>query len=334
MNLPSVRHLLLPLALAGALTVHAEEKQEPSDPAPQKHERRVKVIVDHDGPGPMEKVTFLGVETMPADAALADQLGLTRGTGLVVNRVVKDSPATAVLKEHDVLTRFGDQILIDQHQLSVLVRSHKADDEVALTVIRGGKESTLKVKLASHEVPAMADLGGFGHGEAFRFFHNGEMPGLEGLRELPGMAREDVDNVVRMLGRDHFNLMVHPQVRIMERKGGGGNSTILDLNQGNIVFSDEEGSMEINANDGKRELTLKNPKGEVTFKGPLTSEEDHRKLPPEVATRLKKIQQIEVGEQAGEDFEQEGVTVRREHKISLPHPLRPERDSPPEHHSF
>ncbi len=313
-----LRISILPLALA--VLAQAEDTKTPSAAPTEKKERHVKVVVNHGGPhGPMETVTFLGVETTPADSALADQLGLADGTGLVVRRVLEDSAAAGVLKEHDVLTRLGDQILVDQRQLSVLVRSHKAGDEVSLTLLRGGKETTVKVKLGTHEVPKMAAGEGFGP-ENFRFFHNGGLPGLDGLQDLPGLAREDVDRVVRELGRNHFNLMVHPQVRIIERKGGEGDSTILNLNQGNIAYSDEEGALEINATDGKRELTVKNPKGEVTFKGPLNNDEDRKKLPAEVAKRLEKIQQIEVGEKAGADFQQEDVTVRKEQKISLPRP--------------
>ncbi len=58
-----------------------------------------------------------------------------------MRNVVPDSPAAATLKKNDVLTKLDDQLLIEQRQLSVLIRNHKDGDEVTLTYIRGGKES-------------------------------------------------------------------------------------------------------------------------------------------------------------------------------------------------
>ena len=316
MNLPSIRHLTLPLALAGVLIGHAEEKKETTTAPAEKHERQLRVIMNHgDQAGPKEQVTFLGVETASVDATLAAQLGLSEGTGLVIHRVMSGSPAADNLKEHDILTKFQDQILIDQRQLSVLVRGKKSGDEVALTLFRAGKEITLKVKLSTHEVPKLAGMEGPGDGNEIRFFHHG-MPGAEEMQNLPGMAREDVDHIVRMLGQDHFNMMGKPQVRIIARSKGDG-STILNMNQGNVVFSDEEGSVEVNAADGKRELTIKNPKGEVTFKGPISNAEERKKLPVEVIARLDKIEKLNAEAEFDENFEQSGATVGQPHKARI-----------------
>ncbi len=64
--------------------------------------------------GETESVTFLGIETGPVSPTLAAQLGLSEGTGLVVNPLVPASPAAGVLKPHDILLKLDDQILIEQ----------------------------------------------------------------------------------------------------------------------------------------------------------------------------------------------------------------------------
>src|ERR1043166_5888499 len=74
---------------------------------------------------PREKVSFLGVTTSPVSSTLTEQLGLQKGIGLVVTGVVSDSPAAGVLKAHDILLKLNDQLLIETHQLAVLVRSFK-----------------------------------------------------------------------------------------------------------------------------------------------------------------------------------------------------------------
>jgi serine protease Do len=73
----------------------------------------------------METVAFLGVETGPVSPTLGAQLGLARGTGLVVNHVLAKSPAAGALREHDILLQLDDQILIETRQLSVLIRLRK-----------------------------------------------------------------------------------------------------------------------------------------------------------------------------------------------------------------
>lgn len=233
-----------------------------------------------------EKVAYLGVETMPVDPTVAAQLGLPRGTGIVVRRVADGSPAASLLKQHDVLTKIDDQILVNMQQLTVLVRSHQAGDEVKLTYLRGGKETVSKVKLAEHEVPKLAgepflfNFGEGGPGGNFFFQHGGG--------DLPGLAGPEAGDVMRLIGGDRPNWFARPRVHVFKHSGEKG-STVLDLPSGNFVFSDDDGSVEMASNDGKRELTVKNKQGEVTFKGPLNTPEDHAKLPPEVVARLDAI---------------------------------------------
>ncbi|WP_157693821.1 PDZ domain-containing protein [Opitutus sp. GAS368] len=276
-----------------------------------------------------EKVTFLGVETAPVSRTLTAQLGLGRDTGLVVTRLAEKSPAADLLKEDDVLIKLDDQILVNQQQLGVLVRAKKEGDEVRLTVIRGGKETTVKAKLGSHEVPKMA--GNF-------FFQNGPggfggtMPlppeGLARLRELPGMDDDHARDVLSMIGREHRNFMTGPGVRIFRR--GGQGSTILDLPNSNISYSDDDGSVEIKANDGKRELTVKDAKGKVTFQGPVNTEEDRKKLPPEVLQQLEKLDPDSINFEPGEKFRRDvlplpGEPAKTKIRQELGRPVDPQQ---------
>lgn len=271
-----------------------------------------------------EKVTFLGVETAPVSRTLAAQLGLGRDTGLVVVRISEKSPAAAVLKEDDVLTRLDDQILVNQQQLGVLVRSRKEGDEVKLTVMRGGKETTVKARLATHEVPKMAAAFSFPGGMSWSM---GTIPeGLARLRQLPGMDDDDAKDVLRMIGREHRNFMTTPGVRIFRR--GGKGSTILDLPNSNISYSDDDGAIEIKAEDGKRELTVKDAQGKVIFQGPITTEEERKNLPPEVLKRLEKLDHDTISFEAGEKFEHEvlplpGEPARTKIRRDLGRPARP-----------
>lgn len=243
-----------------------------------------------------EKVAFLGVETMPVSRTVAVQLGLPRDTGLVVRRVAEGSPAAGVLQEHDILTKLDDQILIDMHQLSVLVRSRKAGDDVKLTLMRGGKETTTKAKLGEREVPKLAGdmMPGFGAiagGDVF-FQH-------PNIRGFPEMAGREAGDVMRLIGGDRMHWFAKPRVHVFKREGGKG-STILDLPGGSFSYSDDEGSVEVNNTAGKREIIVKDQKGAVTYQGALNTPEDHAKLPPEVMARLNAIGGADLDDDAGD----------------------------------
>lgn len=86
---------------------------------------------------------YLGLELGELTEIVKSQLGLKEG--LVIESVVPDSPAAkGGLKAHDILTKVGDKVIIEPAELLKAVGEAK-DKELALTVVRGGKETTIKV---------------------------------------------------------------------------------------------------------------------------------------------------------------------------------------------
>src|SRR5436305_5133805 len=84
---------------------------------------------------PKVPVTYLGVETSDVPTVVAEQLGLAKGFGLVVDYVVPDGPAAAAgVQQNDILKMLNDQILTEPDQLSKLVRSYSEGTTVTLTV--------------------------------------------------------------------------------------------------------------------------------------------------------------------------------------------------------
>lgn len=321
-------YYLLPALLLTAVGLFAHD-QEKKDVVIRQHDRtapRISIKVDNDGVNaPKESVTFLGVETGPVSRTLSAQLALPRDVGLVVARVSEGSPAATVLQENDILTKFDDQILVDPRQLSVLVRAKKNGDEVALTVYRGGKETTFKVKLGQREVSTAENMQWTGGGPegGMRFFNfgsGGDTRTSELLREMPGMGRGDLDNVFRMISRERSApLLGLGNVRVVRRSGKGG--TVLDLPRGNFVFSDDEGTVELRTESDKRMLTVKDEKGKATFSGPVSTDEERKKIPADVMARLSKI---ELSFELGSDFEHEGAAVddaKSKEKINFPGPM-------------
>jgi serine protease Do len=93
-------------------------------------------------------VTYLGVNTSPPPDTLTEQLKLPKHLYLVIDSVEADSPAAAAgLRPFDVLLKLDDQLLVNSDQLTVLIRNHRAGDELALRLIRGGQPLKLQLKL-------------------------------------------------------------------------------------------------------------------------------------------------------------------------------------------
>ncbi|MBA3849804.1 MAG: hypothetical protein C0502_07385 [Opitutus sp.] len=301
---------LAALSCASGLAVQAADKKDGAEAKPDKKSRTITITRQGDD-GEREKVTFLGVETGPVPRALAAHLGLERDLGLVVLAVADETPASDVLKENDVLTKLDDQLLVDSRQLSVLIRSKRPGTEVKLTIIRTGKEQVVTAKLGERELPRVFGLrlpdreGGL----AFRFFNGEGGPAIERLRDLPGIAREELNDVLRIIGNDRPTWFAGPRVHVFNRKLKDG-ATILHMNDGNFAFTDDEGSIDVKASKGERQLIVKDKAGKVLFEAPINTDEQRDKLPAEVKERLKKLDTLSIDFEADESLEQEGATVK------------------------
>ncbi len=324
---PLTTSLFLALALGGATTLVAQDaKSEPKADAKESKPAlsRSFTFVTSEAAGEKDKVTYLGVETAPVPHALAAHLGLPPDHGLTLNAVAEKSPAAGVLQRHDVLLKFDDQLLVDARQLSVLIRAKKPGDSVKLTYMRAGKEQTATVKLGEREVAR----GGLrtielGDGNAFRFLGGPEgAAAIERLRELPGLARDEINDALRIIGRERGNWFSNPRVHIF-RRGEKGGSTILNLSEGNFVLSDNEGTVEVVASAGERQLTVKDPAGKVLFQGPINNDEQRAQLPEAIKERLKKIEVSTFEFEAGEELQQEGGALPAARPTKTSRPLAP-----------
>ncbi|MDA0346937.1 MAG: PDZ domain-containing protein [Verrucomicrobia bacterium] len=101
----------------------------------------------------IKMVTFLGVETSRVSKALRNHIDIPDGVGLTIDHVAENSGAAkADLQQYDILLKVDDQIIINQEQLSTLIRSKEAGDSVKVEVLRKSKKLILKVELGEKEV--------------------------------------------------------------------------------------------------------------------------------------------------------------------------------------
>ncbi len=240
---------------------------------------------------PKVPAIFLGVETSQVPTVVSEQLGLSKGLGLVVEYVVPDSPAAAAgVQQNDILKMLNDQILIEPSQLRKLLQTFSDGADVTLTILRKGQEQKVTVKLTKKERPQRHSwTPGDKHEGHWDFDETGdfgeEMQGLkEQLQEQLGAQRGMIRGAVMKAhdaarrAREDARRAAR-EIRILSQDHGALKATRIDLGNAQIVFSDDKGEMKVENVDGKKLLTAKDPQGKLLFSGPVETKEDRDKMP-------------------------------------------------------
>ena len=244
-------------------------------------------------PTETRKAAYLGVATRPLTAELRAQTDLPAGVGLLIDAVAPDSPAArAGVKRFDILHKFDDQLVCAAEQLTALVEAAGKDKEVALMLLRGGREQVVKVALGEREV-AMDGAGGPGFGfEALGGIDGGAgLPfDLEALLGnafadgLPGLGGDIQAQVQRQVQEALEQAQAQGQ-GLGGAGGGGVQARVIQIYPGGgrsqsvTVMSDAEGSVEVRDTDGERTVTIKDPAGQEVYSGPLAGDADREKIP-------------------------------------------------------
>ena len=259
-------------------------------------------------PGGAEKapkvpVIVLGVETSQVPTVVSEQLGLSKGLGLVVEYVVPDSPAaTAGIQQNDILKMLNDQILIEPSQLRKLLQTFSDGADVTLTILRKGQEQKVTLKLTKKERPQRHSwTPGDKHEGHWDFDDTGDfgeqMQGLkEQLQEQLGAQRGMIRGAVMKAHEAARRAQEDArraarEIRILSKDNGTLKATRIDLGKAQIVFADDKGEMKLENLGGKKILTAKDPQGKLLFSGPVETKEDRDKMPADVRERYEKLQQ-------------------------------------------
>jgi hypothetical protein len=286
---------LATLPIAGFTQTPPAPPQPPGQPHPLPPGGRDKA--------PKVPVVYLGVETSQVPTVVSEQLGLSKGLGLVVEYVVPDSPAAAAgVQQNDILKMLNDQILIEPSQLRKLLQTFSDGTDVTLTILRKGQEQKVTVKLAKKERPQRHSWApGDKHDWHWDFDDTGDLgEQMQGLKEQlqeqlgaqRGMVRGAVIKAHEAARRAREDARrAAREIRILSKDNGTLKATRIDLGNAQIVFSDDKGEMKVENVDGKKIVTAKDPQGKLLFSGPVETKEDRDKMPADVRERYEKLQQ-------------------------------------------
>lgn len=139
-------------AMAIAEEKVAEQPSVPQQPVPgelpiplQQHQIRLPVPLQ----APPTGQAWLGLQLSKADPTTSAHIpALPVGVGFIIKSIDAGGPGEAAkLMPMDVLWKMNDQMLINEAQLATLLRLSKPDEEVTLSIFRGGQLLSLKMKL-------------------------------------------------------------------------------------------------------------------------------------------------------------------------------------------
>jgi membrane-associated protease RseP (regulator of RpoE activity) len=98
---------------------------------------------------------FLGVEIMSVDAVIAEQFGLPKACGVLINRVVDNSPAQRVgLQRSDCLLSLNNITIENVDGFREIMTQLNPGDQVRIIYIRDGQKDTVYATLANSSVAA------------------------------------------------------------------------------------------------------------------------------------------------------------------------------------
>ena len=102
-------------------------------------------------------------------------------------------------------------------------------------------------------------------------------------------AHEEAQRMSEGLREEMRRAAGHIQVT---RNGDNGlQTTRIDMDKAQIVFSDDKGELRVEKIDGKKVLTAKDPQGRLLFSGPVETKEDLDKVPADVRKRYDNLQE-------------------------------------------
>lgn len=294
---------------------------------------------------------WLGLAIEEASEALASQLDLAPGAGLVVTHVAPDSPAAAAgLEKNDVLVEFEGQSLVHPLQLRKLVQVRKEGEKAELTFYRAGKKQTASATLGKAP-PGFAAWEDDEVRKGDIFFSLGDQ-----LRNTPiedairkhlkvyrdsmgrlkidqGKVQEEVRRSVEQARKAWQDAVRHSTnaalgalskaLKEVQRSGllADNSASVTVRSTGervqSIVKADESGTMVIVSNPKPR-LTAHDKDGKLLFDGEIDTPEQRAKVPPELWERVEPLLD-KLAPQAEED------------SVNRPDPLKgnkPRRDAP------
>ncbi len=250
-----------------------------------------------------EKKPYLGVLMAEVSPALQTHLNLEAKKGLMVQKVVKASPAAeAGLKAYDILLKVNGEDLVAGEALSDTINKFKIGDELMLEFIRGGEAGSAQVVLGeTHEQLSMDELK-----ERIRLKPDDIQGGdVDDIRvdlfkdmdeDFKRLRKQMMDMHRRRLGNsgnidDKLQQMLE---RIARQPQGPNNFQFKGSTSSMMSSSDRVHRIQVKVQDGHKTAVVTDMKGNKIFDGPINTDEEINKIPEGVRAKVMKIGKLKI----------------------------------------
>lgn len=244
-------------------------------------------------PGEGTDQAFMGITTEPIPPVLRDYAEIPPGVGILVTSLVAGGPAEeSDLRVNDILLKLADQKIINQSQLSTLIRLQKPGDIVEVSLLRRGEYLKIKFTLGERRSPTGHWQVVGEHAPRALEIAQQHMPEialrvLEGVDQwIPGSVRIMVDDEQKIevdLKDLQLNLMelrdrLKDMRNIPEDNNQSGVETIRDtdgrltrifLGDRNLTYVDEHGRLRMEVREGREYYWVWGKHDEFLYEGYL-----------------------------------------------------------------
>jgi len=255
---------------------------------------------------------WLGIATSKIDEVVATQLDLPEGVGAAVKLVIPDSPAEkSGIKKHDIIFEIDGEPVQSPDHLSELIRSRRAGTNAELSVIQRGTKKTINVNFVKRPEHLKTE-------EKFA-----DLKGLN-FDIFPLDADQDVQQQIEKFQeqmRKHLKGMFDLQG--LDKLPGRGE--IFGSISQTMMFSDDQGTIEIRKNGDSTNIVIKDLNGKITFEGPANTNDEKEKLPQRAKNQLNRLDGSGLSFE-GFNFESQGIKIP---KLKPGNKVKPNRDTIP-----
>lgn len=250
-----------------------------------------------------EQKAWLGVAGQPVEPALAAQLGIDHG--ITIELVSNEgSAAKSGIKKFDIITKIGDKAIKDMTDLRMAMSSAKIADTLDVEIFTAGKKELKKVTLDARpaHLPSVASAP-----EALAPPAGAQKRALpKSFQHLPANDRFRIEEMMEQQIKqmqEHFSQidaqfedlqqLHHQQMQIdpnnIRMKGHSNYS-------GTFTMMDNEGSIRLTLNESEgKQVEVKDRAGKVLYAGPYETDEDKKRVPTDIRSR---IEALGIGQQA------------------------------------
>ena len=228
-------------------------------------------------PLPSSKPARLGIVPGTVPQALVAQLELSGFPGVLVTKVMPDSPAAkAGLQENDVMVKLGDVSLSGPQSVTEALSEKVPGDRITAVFYRKGKRETVEITLDGGTLSAEEILAAQGdprtQPRAVPSVRRQTAP-FSGMAARPNLPRRILQGLHQM------------PMPPMGKVSGGGQS------MSSVRMSDANGTIVVSSNSRTgTTVHVTDSAGKVLYSGPYNTQEEKSAVPEAVRERLKNIE--------------------------------------------